>query len=421
MIAPLRTCQNSFRFLAVISVFAIATLLTPTSAVGQRESFLHSFPDNSKDGAELRAGFVMDASGNLFSTTTEGGAAGIGTVFELSPRTGGGWTERVLYSFENNGEDGAFPTESLIMDSSGNLYGTTYAGGFRGEGTVFELSPKLGGGWTEKILHSFKTVGNDGLVPWGGLIMDSAGNLYGSTVVGGASNMGAVFELSPSSGATWAEKILFSFNGSDGYQPWGALVSDSLGNLYGTTEQGGAFGYGTVFELSFSSGAWSEIVLHSFNNDGTDPISPQTGLTFDSLGNLYGTAPDGAAFGGGAVFELTPGNGGWTYSIIYAFNFNNNHDGINPQSTVIVDPSGNLYGTTGYGGTGACTPSGCGTVFMLTPSGGTWAETILHNFAGSPDGSGSVTPLIRDASGNLYGTAIAGGVFGHGLAFEIKP
>jgi uncharacterized repeat protein (TIGR03803 family) len=320
----------------------------------------------------------------------------------------------------NNGKDGAFPIGTLVMDSSGNLYGTTYAGGFRGEGTVFEISPKVGGGWTETLLHSFKTNGNDGLVPFAGLTMDSAGNLYGTTVVGGPLNMGTVFELSPSSSGTWTEKILFAFNGSNGYQPWVTPVFDSLGNLYGTTEQGGAFGYGTVFELSYSSGAWSETVLHSFDNDGIDPISPQTGLMLDSHGNLYGTAPVGAAFGGGAVFELTPGAGGWKYSIIYAFNFNSNHDGINPQSTLIIDPAGNLYGTTGYGGTGTCT-SGCGTVFMLTPSAGTWTETILHNFSGTPDGLGSVTPLIRDASGNLYGTAIAGGVFGHGLAFEIKP
>ena len=420
MNTPMRSRQNS-RFLAVISTFAMTLLLTATNAVGQRESFLHSFGGNSKDGAELRAGFVMDASGNLFSTTTEGGAAGIGTVFELSPRTGGGWAERVLYSFLNNSRDGAFPTGTLVMDSSGNLFGTTYAGGFRGYGTVFEISPKPGGGWKENILHSFKTDGNDGLVPFAGLAMDSAGNLYGTTVVGGPSNMGTVFELSPSSSGTWTEKILFSFNGSNGYQPWVTPVFDSLGNLYGTTEQGGAFGYGTVFELSLASGIWSETVLHNFNNDGTDPISPQTGLMIDSQGNLYGTAPDGAAFGGGAVFELTHGNGGWTYSIVYAFNFNNNHDGINPQSTLIVDPAGNLYGTTNLGGTGTCTPSGCGTVFMLTLSAGAWTETILHNFSGTPDGQLPVTPLIRDASGNLYGTAIAGGVFGHGLAFEIKP
>jgi uncharacterized repeat protein (TIGR03803 family) len=402
----------------LLSLIAITTLLTSTQAFGQPEKFLHSFGVTSTDGVQPRAGLAMDASGNLYGTTSQGGTGGIGTVFELSPKTGGGWSYKVIHNFANNGVDGNYPNGSLIIDASGNLYGTTRQGGFQGLGMVFEMVKSSTGGWTEKVLHAFRD-SNDGIAPFAGLVFDSAGNLYGTTQGGGVGNSdGTVFELSPTSSGPWTENILFSFGGTNDANPECALVLDSAGNLYGTTIFGGANGLGSVFELSYSAGVWSEAVLHSFSNNGTDPVYPFTGLAIDPAGNLYGSGVEGAAFGGGAIFELTPSSGSWTYTIIYSFNFNNSHDGINPEDNLILDSAGNLYGTTNQGGTGTCTAFGCGTAFKLSPSGGSWTETVLHNFMGA-DGENPVAGLSLDASGNLYGTTLVGGSFSQGIAFEI--
>jgi uncharacterized repeat protein (TIGR03803 family) len=414
----MQTNTVSFRLNTLLSLIAITTLLTSTQAFGQHEKFLHSFGVTSTDGVQPRAGLVMDASGNLYGTTSQGGTGGIGTVFELSPKTGGGWSYKVIHNFANNGVDGNYPNGSLIIDASGNLYGTTRQGGFQGLGMVFEMVKSSTGGWTEKVLHAFRD-SNDGIAPFAGLVFDSAGNLYGTTEGGGVGNSdGTVFELSPTSSGSWTENILFSFGGTNDANPECALVLDSAGNLYGTTIFGGANGLGSVFELSYSAGVWSEAVLYSFSNNGTDPVYPFTGLAIDPAGNLYGSGVEGAAFGGGAIFELTPNSGSWTYTIIYSFNFNNNHDGINPEGNLILDSAGNLYGTTNQGGTGTCTAFGCGTVFKLSPSGGSWTETVLHNFMGA-DGENPVASLILDASGNLYGTTLVGGSFSQGIAFEI--
>jgi uncharacterized repeat protein (TIGR03803 family) len=254
--------------------------------------------------------------------------------------------------------------------------------------------------------------------------MDGAGNLYGTTREGPGGKMGTVFELSPTSSGPWTENILHSFTGSDGANPLGGVVFDSAGNLYGATEEGGDYGYGAVFELSPSASGWSETVLYSFNSNGVDPIYPFTGLAIDSAGNLYGTAVDGAAYGGGAVFELTNSGGTWKESVVHAFNYSGG-DGFSPQASLTLDSSGNLYGTTSYGGSGKCTSDGsvigCGIVFKLTPSGSAWTETILHNFKTGVDGERPEAGVILDASGNLYGTTLFGGTFDDGAVFEIVP
>ncbi len=405
-------------FTLALSMLAMATLLSTTNAAAQSEKFLHSFSNTGRDGNQPRAGLVFDAAGNLYGTTSLGGTAGVGTVFELSPRSGGGWSSRTLHSF-TNGKDGNTPYAGLIIDAAGNLYGTTLFGGVFGFGSVFEMTP-TSGGWTEKVIYSFHE-SNDGIFPYAGLTMDAAGNLYGTTRESTSADQGTVFELSPTSSGAWTEKILVSFNGSNGASPLGGVIFDSAGNLYGTTEEGGAYGYGTVFEMSPSSGGWSETVLYSLNNNGVDPLYPFAGLTIDSAGNLYGTAVDGAAFGGGAVFELSPSGGTWNESIVHAFNYNNNFDGINPEASLTVDSAGNLYGTTNLGGNCSVT-FGCGTVFKLAPSSGSWTETILHNFGSTGiDGQQPEAAVILDSSGNLYGTTKAGGTFGDGTVFEIKP
>jgi uncharacterized repeat protein (TIGR03803 family) len=227
------------------------------AAVQWNEKVLHAFNDHRTDGSSPEYGLVIDAAGNLYGTTPSGGIHDYGTVFELSPTVGGGWTETVLHNFNQNGTDGALPSAALIFDAAGNLYGTTSAGGLYYDGTVFELSPTVGGGWTETVLHNFNQNGTDGVSPSGGLIFDAAGNLYGTTFAGGLYLDGTVFELSPAGGGAWTETVLYTFCSQndcrDGSFPAAGLIFDAAGNLYGTTQGSGSMSnlyYGeTVFEL----------------------------------------------------------------------------------------------------------------------------------------------------------------------------
>jgi uncharacterized repeat protein (TIGR03803 family) len=332
----------------------------------------------------------------------------------------------VLHSF-GNGTDGATPQGSLIFDAAGNLYGTTYSGGSAYEfgGTVFELSPAEGSGWTETVLHSFSNNLIDGLNPSpGSLIFDAAGNLYGTTNNGGsyAIEGGIVFELSPSLSGIWTETILHTFgNGSDGRYPNAGVIFDAAGNLYGTTVMGGTAYYygGTVFELSpGASGVWAETILRSFGNSGTDPYSPFGGVIFDFDGSLYGTTA-GGGYGWGTVFELSPSaSGNWKLKMLHGFG--KGTDGSEPNAGVIFDDAGNLYGTTLYGGSYGGNESG-GIVFELSPTAGSaWTEKVLHNFGNGKDGDiPNFGSLIFDAAGNLYGATKSGGAYYAGTVFKI--
>ncbi len=401
---------------ATLAIFTVVLFVTITWAA-THETVLHNFNIDGRDGYGPGASLMLDAAGNLYGTTAEGGIYNCngrtcGIVFELTPVAGGGWTEKVLHNF--NGTDGNFPMASLIADAVGNLYGTTFMGGTYGYGTVFELTRGPSAvGWTEKVLHSFN--GTDGAGPYSGLIRDAAGNLYGTTQEGGTysgiyctSGCGTVFELIPTVGGGWTQKVLHSFNGTDGYDPEASLIFDAAGNLYGTTAEGTTHGCGAVFELTpTGGGGWTEIVLHSFVN--TDGCQPFAGLIFDVVGNLYGTAVYGGIYGRGTVFELTPAaGGGWTETVLHNFN---ETDGTFPFSGLIFDAAGNLYGTTFLGGDFTCYGRSCGTVFELTRSPnalrGGWTETVLHSFNGT-DGSGP-NGLIMDAAGNLFGTTQGGG------------
>jgi uncharacterized repeat protein (TIGR03803 family) len=430
--------------LAIAVVFTLAVVLTPSAqaqtpatSVVWTEKLLHSF--NDTDGALPRAGLIFDAAGNLYGTTSEGGAYSWGTVFELTPAGGGNWTETVLHSFcsPTDCTDGAYPYAGLIFDAAGNLYGTTVGGGTYaycsdgyGCGTVFELTPTAGGGWTEQVLYNFGN-GTDGVNPYDGLIFDAAGKLYGTTPNGGTYGYGTVFELTPTESGGWTETVLHSFcsqtDCTDGEAPQADLIFDTLGNLYGSTTNGGTYGGGTVFELTpTGGGGWTEKVLHSFcsQTDCTDGEAPQAGLIFDTLGNLYGSTTAGGTYtsncnyGCGTVFELTPtGGGAWTEQVLHSFG--NGTDGYYPFAGLIFDAAGNLYGTTWAGGT-----YGWGTVFELTPTGGGWTETVLHSF--NDNGTDGILPeagLIFDAIGNLYGTTPSGGAEGEygGTVFELTP
>ncbi len=315
----------------------------------------------------MSGSLTFDAAGNLYGTTNEGGTYyGHGIVFELTPTGGGNWTETVVHDFAN-GSDGNSPYAGVIFDTHGNLYGVNIYGGTYNWGTAFEFSPNGGGGWTETELYSFDRNGTDGFNPLGTLIFDAAGNLYGTTFGGGLNGRGTVFELSPNGSGGWTETILYNFCSqsrcADGRNPFAGLIFDRSGNLYGTTTYGGSSFGGTVFELSpDGSGGWTETVLHNFNQNGTDGAYPEAALVFDAAGNLYGTTSGGGTYYYGTAFEMSPAGGGnWTETVLHSFN-NDGTDGASPYAPLILDRSGNLYGTTEYGGT-----DNSGTVFEITP------------------------------------------------------
>jgi uncharacterized repeat protein (TIGR03803 family) len=398
------------------------TLATGASAASDFK-VLHAFgKQNQRGGSSLYGSLIMDAAGNLYGTAEDGGK-GYGVVFRLSPQSGGGWTETVLYDFAGGTQDGETPHDAVAMDGAGNLYGTTVEGGGGkckgGCGIVFELSPTSSGGWTETVLHHF-TGGTDGAAPYSGLIFDTAGNLYGTASAGGVNGSGVIYELVPAAGS-WDESVLYNFTGTpDGSAPFATPVFDSAGNLYGTTYGGGAAGKGTAYELTpQADGAWSETVLHSFHggSDGSDLFEP---LILDPAGNLYGAAETGGSANCGVAFKLSRnGSGGWTETIMHTFLGVTNQDGENPNG-LIFDGPGNLWGTTVGGGT-----ENPGTIFKLTrQTSGDWMETVEYDFTGGNDGAYPSVPLIKDKAGNFYGTTLWGGPAGDtvgGVAFEFKP
>jgi len=325
---------------------------------------LYSFAGGS-DGAFPQAGVIIGSNGTLYGSTTFGGAGASGTVFNVRPTATAcksalcPWMETVLYSFQG-GSDGAHPRYGdLVFDPAGNIYGTTYDGGDDDGGTVFELLPS-GGGWTEEVLHRFPS-SMDGKGPMSGLVLDATGNLYGTTFKGGQYEAGTVFSLHPS-GSSWTENTLYSFKDqADGSSPIGGLIFDQSGNLYGSSADGMSNG-GVIFEMTPQlSGSWTFNVLFGFVYPGDyDCPGPWSSLTADAVGNLYGTAIFDGSYQNGSVFKLTPSNGGWTYTDLH--DFTGQSDGGMPVGGVVLDAQGNLYGTTSAGGS-----LNLGVVFEITP------------------------------------------------------
>jgi uncharacterized repeat protein (TIGR03803 family) len=394
--------------------------LSPSSGGAWTESILYSFTGLS-DGSMPVAPLIFDASGNLYGTTGYGGTSSNGVVFEFTPNAQGTWSESVLYNFAG-GTDGSTPGSPLIFDSAGNLYGTTYRGGgfTGGAGTVFELKPNGNGAWTESILYRFGITNSDGLYP-SGVIFDDAGNLYGTTSAGGNTGCyntgcGVAFRLSPNSGGQWTESILHTFTGgADGGNPYAGVIFDHAGNFYGTTAYGGLANLGAVFKLSQrTGGSFTEKTLYWF--PGTGGWFPAGNLIADGAGNFYGTAERGGLYQNGAVFKLSPNShGGWTSSLIY--NFKGVPDGSGPVGSLVFDTAGNLYGASGGGGTGVCGAFvGCGTVFKLSPGSGQWTETVLHSFTGGADGTFPYAG-VTFSGGNLFGTTYLGGGNGSGCKY----
>ena len=348
------------------------------------------------------------------------GDQGCGVVFKVKPNPDGTWAEGVIHYF--SGADGANPTGGLVFDRHGNLFGTTYAGGIGDFGTVFKLTPTFNSGWVLSTLYAFPASGANGAFPIAGVSFDQVGHLYGTAYEGGPDNYGVVYELGPLTVFAWYEILLHGFGAAgDGRLPYSGLIFDASGNAYGTTDQGGANNAGTVFKLTPNRlrFGWTETVLYSFTGqicgESADGAGPVAGVTFDSAGNLYGTTECGGAYGRGTVFKLTHNaDDTWTESVLYAFQGGN--DGSQPTAPVTFDDTGNLYGTTCCGG-----QLTDGTIFKLTPFNGSWTETTLYSFSYS-DGA-SPGPLIFDSAGNLYGTTNSGGTYGPngGVAFEFTP
>jgi len=385
--------------------------LSPRSSAASHFKVLHAF---TWAQSPQQGNLLLDAAGNVYGTTLTGGASGNGVVFKLAPHDDGTWTESTLYCFKGF-PDGSGPIGPLILDAAGNLYGTTQWGGTSAYwGVVFKLTPTTNGAWKESVLFSFDWA--NGAQPRGGVIFDAAGNLYGTTEEGGPNGgLGTIFELTPNTDGTWKESVLHSFAGADGAGPYNALTFDKTGNLYGTAWYGGAYGNGAVFKLAINSdGSTTESTLYNFQGggDGRGPF----GVVFDAAGNLYGMTQSGGIgcpyVGCGVVFKLTPNpDGTWTESVLHMFT--GGSDGSSPYAGVISDATGNLYGTT-Y--TGGC--AGNGVVFRLTPTSNGWHETVLHCFSGY--GAFPWAGLTMDGAGSLYGTT-SSGRNNSGLVFEIAP
>jgi uncharacterized repeat protein (TIGR03803 family) len=406
----------------VLTVVAFTVILVNIAWAANAEKVLYRFTGGS-DGGDPASQLIFDSSGNAYGTTVVGGSFTFGTVFKLTPHANGKWTETVLHNFQG-GADGKYPYGGVTMDAKGNLYGTTVSGGTGGTcsgdgcGIIYKLT-RSGNSWTESLLYSF-TGGADGAGPGGGVVFDKQGNLYGTTPDAGDVNgcgCGVVYQLAPTRGGGWKQKVIHTFTGgNDGSTgSLGLLVIDKAGNIYGVAELGGAHGAGTAFKLSLVSGKWKMSMLDEFK--GTPHAgSPYGGLISDAAGSLYGTTYYGGANGLGSVFKLTLGSTGkWSESVLYSFRAGT--DGNSPTSTLVFDAHGNLYGTTSAGGDA----NGDGTVFKLTPtSGGKWKESVVHRFKNNPDGSQPYYGMTLDKAGNLYGTTAIGGV-GSGVIFELTP
>ena len=440
-------------FLFTVSAMLTLALAAGPAASAQTSTYkvIHDFIGTT--GMFPVGNLVADSSGNLYGVLSEDtnptgncvNTQGCGNIFKLYKTSAGGWAVAQLHKFAGGTKDGASPQGGLAFDSAGNLYGTTYLGGLYGQGTAFKLAPTSSGGWTYSVIYHFGATFAGGENPQAAFVVDALGNLYGSTISGGATSgicfpggCGVAFELSLGSSGTWTESVIHTFAGTDGSWPRAAMIFDTAGNLYGTTQYGGntsacvGGGCGAVFELSPNgSGGWNTTVLYSFagKTDGSLPF--YSSVIFDAAGNLYGTTAGGGhnsqCNGGcGVVFKLSPNNNGsWSESTIHSFTGANgapDFGGGWPESGLTADAAGNMYGATYLGGKGQ------GVVFKLSPnSTGGWTSTVTHAFTGGTAGGYPYhTGLTLSGDGNLYGMTIGGGNLtdcsgGCGTVYQVTP
>jgi uncharacterized repeat protein (TIGR03803 family) len=398
--------RSSASMRSALSLAAVCVmLLAARPALAQTETVLYNFCSlrgTCPDGASPESSLTSDGAGNFYGTTQNAGwtYGSYGNVFELSPNGNGGFNEITLHHF-SGGADGAYPRSSLTFDSAGNLYGTASDGGMYGYGVVFQLS-RVGSNWNETVLYDFTNAG-DGGNPWTAVIMDQAENLYGATIGGGPGGSGTVFELSPS-GDGWTERVIYSLTDSALFPlETSGLTMDGDGNIFG------AAGF-SVFQLSSNgSGGWDSNVIYTFppryySIDST-PVVDKEGNIFGTIMNEYKKKA-----GTGQVYKLTRVNNEWEAQILAAWG-----DGTGPEGGVVLDPAGNVYGTTVGGGT-----NGEGTVFESVPKSQRYQKKVLWNFDGI-DGETPLGGVILDGAGNLFGTTWMGGTQGLGTAFEVTP
>lgn len=410
-----------FRGFILIAALLLTMLTLGFHASAQTtESLIYTFSETTNFWPQ--GALLEDASGNLFGTARGGGVYGVGAVFELSPPavSGGAWTITTLYSFVPYGSGGYVPVSDLVRDQAGALYGTYYSGGdpVCGCGGVFKLFPPTvaGGAWTEQSIYTFKSASTDGHLPaFASLALTSKGLLYGVTIRGGAYDAGVLYQLTPKSRTSYTETVLWSFgNAGDGITPNGGVILDAAGSLYGVTSAGGTFNQGVVYKYvpaTIGHGA-VESILYSFGASTTTGSNPSGSLLFDSGGDIYGvTSAGGDANDDGVVYSLIPSNGVYSESILASFNKNT---GTNPVAGLSWNHSNNnLYGTTSS--QNGLVP-GDGTVFKLTPptvKGGPWTLVTLYKFPYKVGGGYPTGTVLRDSNtGNLFGTAINGGIVG---------
>jgi uncharacterized repeat protein (TIGR03803 family) len=335
-------------------------------------------------------------------------------VIALSLVTATATTTDVIFSFQE--QEGEYADTDLETDLAGNIYGTTVLGGEHGSGTVFQLSPTPNG-WDHRVLYSF-TGGADGGEPYKGVSIDRRGNLYGTAVTGGSGacegGCGVVYKLTKSAG-TWNQTVIHAFTGGDdGSGPGARVTVDRSGNVYGMAPTGGTNGVGTIYKIHPHRGSWEFQVIHTFTG-GADGATGSAGRMLLGRSGLYGAATTGGLYGSGVVFELTPtAVGEWNFRALYSFH--GQPDGSFPYGALLRAPSGKIYGTTYYGG-----ENGIGSVYELSPRlVGEWDGRVIYSFQTENDGNSPISNLVRDAAGNLYGTTSEGGL-GSGIIFKLSP
>lgn len=415
MISPIEfstsVLRGSFRKTALTGLLIyMLTLLAGTTTQAQTFEVIHSFAELNL-GFSPHGGLVQDARGNLYGTTNNGTEYGTGSVYELTHGQSS-WIMNALVEFRRDG-NGYSPAARLTLGPDGAFYGTTAYGGSQacgnGCGTIFRLN-RASSGLT--VIYRFSGQ-SDGSTPLGALSFDGAGNMYGTTQTGGVGGNGTVFKLIRN-GNQWTHSVIYNFDGAEGWEPVAGVTVDSAGNLYGTTLAGGDSGFGVVYELSPSSGGWSYRVLHSFSGGYGDGGWPEAGLIMDAAGNLYGAAKGGGTGYSGTVFELSPSGENWSYRTICNLTGPGNLPG--PRGSVVMDAAGNLYGATANDGA-----YGQGSVFKVVQSNGDWECYTIHDFNSADDGAVPIGDLMLDAHGNVFGTASLGGTYGGGTAWEVIP
>jgi uncharacterized repeat protein (TIGR03803 family) len=395
-------------------ILSAATALLATAAwAASTTKLIYSFA-GSTDGEYTDTELVADSAGNLYGTSVQGGTYGGGTIFQVTPA--GGHT--VLYNF-TGGADGGEPYKGVTLDAQGNLYGTAVTGGGGscegGCGVVFKLT-NSGGVWTQSVIHTFIGT-SDGSGPGSPVSIDQHGNVYGTTPTGGAFGMGTVYQLRPTASG-WTIRVIHTFSGGNdgGGGSAGRLLIDSAGNLFGACTVGGVHGFGTIYQLSFHQGQWQFATLYAFK-DQPDGALPYGGLVFDKQGNLYGTTYYAGANDFGTVYKLTHNNGAWTEKVLYSFK--GGLDGASPISSLVSDAAGNLYGTTSDGGASNCI---CGVIFKMThTASGKWAESVVYRFPGTPNPGFSYNGMVNGATGTFYGATVHGGSDNDGAIYELVP